>query len=158
VTETVEVPQIQIQTVQKVVQEPYTTVQEQIIEVPRVEYQDVEGQVFMETVQAPSTRQAAPGTTRQEMVMGPDLPAQVMQAAAPVQQVQTVAAPVTTAMAAPVTTAMAAPTTMMAAPTTMMAAPTTSYAAAPTYGASVSVPAYGGYGYGGIDANPFTPY
>merc|ERR1711985_120340 len=87
VQETVEVPQIQIQTVQKVVQQPYTTIQEQIIEVPRVEYQDVEGQTFIESVAVPAVRQAQPGGTRQERVIGPDLEPVIMQAAAPVQQV-----------------------------------------------------------------------
>merc|ERR1711977_779358 len=107
--------------------------------VPRVEYQDVEGQTFIESVAVPAVRQAQPGGTRTETVMGPDLEPVIMQAAAPVQQVpvQTVAAP-TTVMAAPTTmmpapttsyvqptTAMPAPTTMMPAPTTMMAPPTT---------------------------------
>merc|ERR1712178_4569 len=96
VQETVEVPQIQ--TVQKVVQQPYTTIQEQIIEVPRVEYQDVEGATYIESVSAPAVRQAQAGTTRQERVLGPDLEPVVMQMAQPVMEqpvMQTVAAPVT---------------------------------------------------------------
>merc|ERR1711977_500712 len=88
VEKVVEVPQVQmvqeyqevvqIQTVQKVVPKPYTTIQEQIIEVPRVEYQDVEGTTYMETVGAPAVRQMAPGTTRQERVLGPPLEAVTM--------------------------------------------------------------------------------
>merc|ERR1712166_1555516 len=93
----VEVPQVQIvqeyqeavqiQTVQRVVQEPFTTIQEQIIEVPRVEYQDVEGSTYMESVQTPSVRQAQAGTTRQERVLGPDLdPVYTQAAPQPVMQ------------------------------------------------------------------------
>merc|ERR1711904_691813 len=121
VQETVEVPQIQ--TVQKVVQQPYTTIQEQIIEVPRIEYQDVEGATYIEAVTAPAVQQIAPGTTRQERVLGPDLEPVVMQMTQPVVEqpvVQTVAAP---------TMSYAAPTTMMAAPTTSYVQPTTAYAA-----------------------------
>merc|ERR1712070_1237480 len=92
------------------------TIQEQIIEVPRVEYQDVEGTTYMEAVQAPTVRQAQPGTTRQERVVGPDLDPVVMQAAP-----QPVAQPVMQTVAAPTTT-YAQPTTL-AAPTTTLAAP-----------------------------------
>merc|ERR1719261_2229246 len=91
VEKVVEVPQVQlvpeyqevvqVQTIQKVVDKPFTTIQEQIIEVPRVEYQDVEGTVTTEAVAAPTVRQAQMGTTRQERVVGPDLDPVIMQQA-----------------------------------------------------------------------------
>merc|ERR1711869_139210 len=96
VEKVVEVPQVQVvqeyqevvqvQTVQKVVPKPYTTIQEQIIEVPRIEYQDVEGTTYIESVSAPAVRQMQGGTTRQERVLGPDLEPVVMQMAQPVEQ------------------------------------------------------------------------
>merc|ERR1719486_962943 len=98
----------------------------------------------METAAAPTVRQAIPGTTRQERVLGPDLEPVMMQMSQPV-------APPTTMMAAP-TTSYVQPTTAYAAPTTSYVQPTTAYAAPTTMaapmmtapataiGGSVSVP------------------
>merc|ERR1712193_311946 len=156
VEKVVEVPQVQmvqeyqevvqIQTVQKVVPKPYTTIQEQIIEVPRVEYQDVEGTTTTESVSIPAVKQATMGTTRQERVVGPDLEPVIYQQA-PVQQTPSYVAPVQPTMMAAPTTSYVQPTTAYAAPTTIAAPVMT--APATVVGGSVSVPvtttAPGGY-------------
>merc|ERR1711904_142113 len=116
-----------------------------IIEVPRVEYQDVEGTTVTESVSMPAVKQATMGTTRQERVVGPDLEPVIYQQA-PVQQTPSYVAPPTTMMAAP-TTSYVQPTTAYAAPTTVAAPVMT--APATVVGGSVSVPvtttAPGGY-------------
>merc|ERR1711903_251451 len=87
-----------------------------------------------EAVAVPAVRQAQPGTTRQERVVGPPLEAVVMQAAAPVQ------APMQTMAAMPVTTSYAAPTTSYAAPMMDYAPMTTTVGAAPMYTGSIGSP------------------
>merc|ERR1711977_209276 len=89
---------------------------EQLIEIPSVEYQDVEGETTYVSVDYGVVRQQAPSQFTQERVVGPDFETtvtSVMQAPPTTSFVQTMTAPMTTA----------APTTSYVQPTTAMAAP-----------------------------------
>merc|ERR1712070_368989 len=93
---------------------------EQLIEIPRVEYQDLEGETTYVPVDYGVVRQQAPTQFTQERMVGPDLETTVT---------SVMQAPPTTSMIQPVgyvqpMTTMAAPTTSYVQPTTAM--PTTS--------------------------------
>jgi len=130
------------QTVQKFV--PKIVEVEQIIEIPRVEYKDVEGETTTEEVPM-NVQMVQQGTVRQETVDGPDLEPVTMQMQQPMmpQPMMQMAQPMMQTVAAPTTSyVQAAPAvqTLAASPSTsyIQAAPTTSYAQPMTLAASPS--------------------
>merc|ERR1719487_307906 len=107
VEQIIEVPKVEykdVEVVQKVQRTvPKMKTVEQIIEVPRIEYREKEGTTTHETVPM-NVQQMQPGTVRQETVDGPDLEPIYQQTPQPMPVPQPVAQPVTYAAPAPQTT------------------------------------------------------